>query len=164
MPATTAIAFFLSGVAALVYQVTWQRILALHSGVGIYSIAVIVAAFMLGLGAGSHAGGVVSARVTRPRALRLFALIELGIAAFGAVSVVLYYDWLYVHGARLYEPLWRAALLHILALAAPTFLMGMSLPFLVRATVRSAPLAGETIGRLYAVNLLGAAAGAALTP
>src|SRR6187200_1492713 len=136
MPATTAIAFFLSGLAALVYQVTWQRILALHSGVGIYSIAVIVAAFMLGLGAGSHAGGVISARVTRPRALRLFALIELGIAAFGAVSV-----FLYVHGARLYEPLWRAALLHIAALAAPTFLMGMSLPFLVRAMVASAPTA-----------------------
>jgi spermidine synthase len=164
MPATTAIAFFLSGVAALVYQVTWQRILALHSGVGIYSIAVIVAAFMLGLGVGSHVGGVVSARVTRPRALRLFALIEMGIAAFGAVSVVLYYDWLYVHGARLYEPLWRAALLHIAALAPPTFLMGMSLPFLVRAMVASAPTAGRTVGRLYAVNLLGAATGAALTP
>lgn len=163
-PVSTAIAFFLSGVAALVYQVTWQRILALHSGVGIYSVAVIVAAFMLGLGAGSHAGGVISARLRPAAALRGFALIELGIAVFGALSVALYYDWLYVHAARLYEPLWRAALLHVLALAAPTFLMGMSLPFLVRATVRSAPLAGETVGRLYAVNLLGAAAGAALTP
>jgi len=163
-PISSAIAFFLSGVAALVYQVTWQRILALHSGVGIYSIAVIVAAFMLGLGAGSHAGGVISARVGRAAALRSFAMIELGIAAFGALSIALYYDWLYLHAAQLYEPLWRAAVLHILALAAPTFLMGMSLPFLVRATVRSAPLAGETIGRLYAVNLLGAAVGAALTP
>ena len=164
MPLATAAAFFLSGVAALVYQVTWQRILALHSGVGIYSIAVIVAAFMLGLGAGSHAGGVMSARVSRAAALRRFALVELGIAAFGAASVVLYYDWLYVHGARLYEPLWRAALLHMAALVPPTFLMGMSLPFLVRAMVESAPTAGRTIGRLYAVNLLGAACGAALTP
>jgi predicted membrane-bound spermidine synthase len=160
----TALAFFLSGLAALVYQVTWQRILALHSGVGIYSIAVIVAAFMLGLGAGSHAGGVVSARLTPPSALRAFALIELGIAAFGALSVTLYYDLLYVHAAWLYAPLWRAAILHVLALAAPTFLMGMSLPFLVRAMVRSAPTAGATIGRLYAVNLIGAATGAALTP
>ena len=69
------------------YQVTWQRILALHSGVGIYSIAVIVAAFMLGLGAGSHAGGVASARLAPAAALRAFAFIELGIAAFGALSV-----------------------------------------------------------------------------
>ena len=163
-PLAAAAAFFLSGTAALVYQVTWQRILALHSGVGIYSVAVIVAAFMLGLGAGSHAGGVASARLVPAAALRAFAFIELGIAAFGALSVTLYYDWLYVHAARLYEPLWRAALLHVLALAPPTFLMGMSLPFLVRAMVRSAPTAGETVGRLYAVNLLGAATGAALTP
>jgi hypothetical protein len=154
----------LSGAAALVYQVTWQRILALHSGVGIYSIAVIVAAFMLGLGAGSHAGGVASARMAPARALRAFALIELGIAVFGACSVTLYYDWLYLRAAWLYTPLWRAALLHMAALAVPTFLMGTSLPFLVRAMVRSAPEAGRTVGRLYAVNLLGAAAGAALTP
>jgi predicted membrane-bound spermidine synthase len=49
-----AAAFFLSGAAALIYQVTWQRLLALHSGVGIYSVAMIVAAFMVGLGLGSH--------------------------------------------------------------------------------------------------------------
>ncbi len=35
--------FCLSGIAALIYQVTWQRILALHSGMGIYSVAMIVA-------------------------------------------------------------------------------------------------------------------------
>ena len=107
-PVSAAVAFFLSGIAALVYQVTWQRILALHSGVGIYSVAVIVAAFMLGLGAGSHAGGVLSARATPARALRIFAFIELGIAVFGALSVTLYYDVLYAHAAQLYAPLWRA--------------------------------------------------------
>jgi len=31
--------FFLSGASALVYQVAWQRILALHTGVGIYWLA-----------------------------------------------------------------------------------------------------------------------------
>ena len=41
--------FCMSGVAALVYQVTWQRILALHSGMGIYSVAMIVASFIAGL-------------------------------------------------------------------------------------------------------------------
>jgi len=40
-----AAAFFVSGVSALVYQIAWQRILSLPSGVGIYSIAMIVAAF-----------------------------------------------------------------------------------------------------------------------
>ena len=47
------VAFFLSGAAALVYQVVWQRILTLHTGSGIVSVSLIVAAFMAGLGLGS---------------------------------------------------------------------------------------------------------------
>jgi len=41
------LAFLLSGASALVYQVSWQRILALHSGIGMVSIALIVGSFML---------------------------------------------------------------------------------------------------------------------
>src|SRR4029450_8396560 len=105
------VAFFLSGAAALAYQVAWQRILALQTGVGLYSIAVIVAAFMLGLGLGSPLGAVSSTRVARVRALALFAGCELAIAGFGAMSCTLYYDWLYVRWGWIYgEPL-RAGLL-----------------------------------------------------
>ena len=65
-----AAAFFLSGAAGLVYQVAWQRILALHSGVGIYSVAMIVASFMAGLGLGSQLGGRLSVRASPRAALR----------------------------------------------------------------------------------------------
>ena len=94
------LAFFLSGAAALAYQVAWQRILALQTGVGLYSIALIVAAFMVGLGLGSHLGASASTRVPPSRALALFAACELAIAAFGALSCTLYYDWLYVRWDR----------------------------------------------------------------
>lgn len=156
--------FFLSGASALVYQVSWQRILALHTGVGIYSIAMIVGAFMAGLGAGSHLGGVWSARVSKERALALFAAIEVGIAVFGAVSCALYYDLLYLRLGWLYEDPWRAGLLHFLGFLLPTGLMGMSLPYLVRAMVTDAKSASRTIGFLYGINMLGAAAGALVTP
>ncbi len=156
--------FGLSGAAALVYQVAWQRILALHSGVGIYSVTLIVAAFMAGLGLGSELGGVASARVTPRAALRAFALIELAVAAFAALSGRLYYDVLYLRAAWLYTPLWRAAILHLAALLPPTTLMGMSLPFLVRATVREEASAGRVVGFLYGVNVLGASLGALATP
>jgi hypothetical protein len=127
------LAFFLSGAAALAYQVAWQRILALHTGVGLYSIAVIVAVFMLGLGLGSRLGAGLSRRVRPRRALVLFAACELGIAAYGAVSCPLLYDWLYVRQGWLYaEPL-RGGLMHFATLAVPTVLMGMSLPLLTRA-------------------------------
>jgi hypothetical protein len=158
------LAFFLSGASALGYQVAWQRILALQTGVGLYSIAVIVAAFMVGLGAGSHLGAVVSRRVAPPRALLLFAACELGVAAFGAVSCRLYYDWLYLRAGWLFAEPVRAALLQLAGLAVPTLLMGMSLPLLTRAMVRDAETASRTIGLLYGLNVLGAATGALATP
>jgi spermidine synthase len=159
-----AVAFFLSGGSALIYQVTWQRLLALHSGVGIYSIAMIVAAFMVGLGLGSHLGGVASARIQPRTALIAFAGLELAIGLFGLASGRLYYDWLYLKAGGLYTSPWRAGLLHFASLALPTILMGMSLPLLVRAMVRDAPHAARTIGVLYGVNVLGACAGALVTP
>ncbi|PYQ22488.1 MAG: hypothetical protein DMF81_11990 [Acidobacteria bacterium] len=167
MPAVLALvgaAFFVSGLSALVYQISWQRILALQSGVGIYSIAMIVAAFMAGLGAGSHLGGVLSGRVSRAAALRAFAALELAIAAFGAASCWIYYDWLYVRAGWLYTTAWRAGLLHCASFLVPTALMGMSLPFLARAMVGDVGRAGRTIGFLYGINMLGASVGAWLTP
>ena len=159
-----AAAFLVSGASGLVYQVAWQRILALMSGVGIYSIAMIVAAFMAGLGAGSHLGGRLSLRLTPRRALLTFALVELGIGAFGALSPWLYYDLLHVRAPWLYASAWTAGPMHFVSLAVPTLLMGTSLPFLVRAMVGEVRTAGRTIGVLYGINLLGAAAGAFLTP
>jgi spermidine synthase len=158
------LAFFASGSAALVYQVVWQRVLAFHTGVGITSVALIVAAFMAGLGLGSHAGGVLSARVTPRTALRLFATLEILIGLFALVSVPLYYDGLDRWASGLYQSTAGAALTHFLALLPPTVLMGMSLPFLVRALVHDALTAPRTIGVLYGINVLGAAAGALVTP
>jgi len=156
--------FLLSGASALVYQVAWQRILALHSGVGLYSVAMIVAAFMAGLGIGSHLGGRVSAALSSLAALRLFALAELLIGLFGALSPTLYYDWLYPLASRLPSPSFRGGLAHLAALLPPTLLMGMSLPLLVRAMLRQVSTAGSTIGYLYGINMLGAAVGAFAAP
>ncbi len=160
--APVAAAFFCSGAAALVYQVAWQRILSFQTGVGVHSIALIVAAFMAGLGIGSEAGGRWSARVGARRALRAFALLEIAIGLFGLASTTVYYRWLYVGLGGWGGPF--RGVLDFLSLVAPTTLMGTSLPLLVRAAVRDGPGAARTIGVLYGINLLGAAAGAALTP
>src|SRR5512147_3349564 len=102
--AVTGLLFLLSGAAALVYQVAWQRLLALHSGVGLYSVAMIVAAFMAGLGIGSHVGGRLSTRLGLQSALVAFAGLELAIGAFGVASPFLYYDWLYPRAVHLPSP------------------------------------------------------------
>jgi len=162
--ALAGLLFLLSGASALVYQVAWQRILALHSGVGLYSVAMIVAAFMAGLGIGSHLGGRLSERTGALAALRLFALVELAIGLFGVASPFLYYDWLYPLASRLESPSLPGGLAHFAALLPPTLLMGMSLPLLVRAMLSDVSTAGRTIGYLYGINMLGAAAGAFLAP
>ena len=148
--------FLLSGASALVYQVAWQRILALHSGVGLYSVAMIVAAFMAGLGIGSQLGGRLSERLGGSRAAALRARRARD-RRLRSAEPFLYYDWLYPLASRLASPSLARGLAHFAALLPPTLLMGMSLPLLVRAMLRDLATARRTIGTLYGVNMLGGA-------
>ncbi len=81
--------FLLSGFAALLYQLVWQRALFTIYGIDITSVTVMVTVFMLGLGVGSLVGGELSRRAPRS-ALRIFALVELGAGAFGVFSLPLF--------------------------------------------------------------------------
>ncbi len=162
--AIVSVVFCISGISALIYQVAWQRILAFHSGAGVYSVALIVAAFMAGLGLGSYLGGRLSSRFTPSRALRVFALLELGVGLFALLSCDLYYDFLYIRWLEFYRSAWTAGILHFTALLFPTAMMGMSLPFLVQAAVREPTTASRTIGALYGINVIGAGIGALMAP
>jgi predicted membrane-bound spermidine synthase len=161
---TAAAFFFLSGAAALVYQVAWQRLLGLTTGVAVHSVAIITAAFMAGLGIGSHYGGHYSARLTPRRSLVAFGIIEIAVAAFATVSVPFYHGLLYRNLPGLYDNMVVGTITHFVTLLPPTALMGMSLPFLVRGLVLNRAGAARTIGFLYGANALGASAGAILTP
>src|SRR3954451_11296539 len=83
--------FLLSGFAALLYQIVWQRALYAIYGINIESVTMVVTAFMLGLGLGSIAGGIVSKDPKRP-VLLMFSLVELGIGLFGAVSLAVFHS------------------------------------------------------------------------
>lgn len=155
-----AVVFFVSGFAALLYQVIWQRILAIFSGADVYSATIIVAAFMAGLGLGSLGGGYLADRVSRRSSLTLFGVAELAIAAFGSVSAAIYYDFLYLRlGHVELAPPVLATMLFVMLLW-PTFLMGASLPLLAKALTPRVERAALTVGLLYGLNTLGAAAGA----
>ncbi len=157
------IIFFASGFSALLYQVIWQRMLGFFSGADVYSVTIIVAAYMGGMGTGSLAGGYLADRLSRWRNLALFAGVELGIAIFALLSKGLYYDWLYQRFASLSSsPLLMAVVLFV-SLLIPTFCMGVSLPALSRAITRSIDMAAGAIGSLYGINTLGAAVGAGVT-
>jgi spermidine synthase len=156
------VVFFLSGIAALLYQVIWQRMLVMFSGADVFSTTLIVAAFMAGLGIGSLSGGHLADRMSRHVSLLLFAAAELAIAAFSVFSRTLYYDLLYTRLGPLALPETAMAGLLFVSLLWPTFFMGVSLPLLARALTARIERAPLIVGALYGVNTLGAAAGALL--
>ncbi|MBM3492658.1 MAG: spermidine synthase, partial [Alphaproteobacteria bacterium] len=154
------LAFFGSGFAALLYQVTWQRLLALFAGSDVVSGAIVVSAFLAGLGLGSLAGGLLADRLRRRQALAAFALCNLAIALFGLASKPLYYDFLFLRLDVLTDSRALVGLVAFLALLPPTFLMGLSLPCLSRAVVDEIERAARRIGLLYGADVVGAALGA----
>jgi spermidine synthase len=156
--------FFLSGFAALLYQVVWQRLLVIFSGADVYSVTVIVAAFMGGLGIGSLVGGYLADRVGPRGSLYAFGAAELLVGVFGLISKRFYYDTLYEQYSQLTASPVAAAVILSLTLLLPTFLMGLSLPLLARALADSLGITPRVIGMLYALNTLGAAAGAFAAP
>ncbi len=152
--------FFLSGVAALIYQTAWHRLLGLFAGADTIAAALVVGAFLLGLGVGSLAAGLYADRLSRRAALVAFALCEVGIALFAALSPWLYYDVIYRELLPLASS--RGAIFGVVfaGLLWPTFLMGCSLPFLSKAVVNQIAGSAQLIGWLYGLNTLGAGIGA----
>ena len=62
LPLLTVI-YTVSGFSALLYQVTWQRILGFFSGSDIRSATLVTGAYLAGLGMGSLLGGSVADRL-----------------------------------------------------------------------------------------------------
>ena len=151
-----AVVFFLSGGAALVYQIVWQRALFAIYGLDAVSVTIVVTAFMLGLGIGSLAGGALS-RAYPKRVVTLFAISELGIALFGFFSLTLF-----AAVAGLTQGIGHLAtgIVAFLLVVIPTTLMGATRPLLVAHAVTRSGNMGRSVGTLYFVNTLGAALGA----
>lgn len=156
-------AFALSGFSALVYQVTWQRLLGLFSGSDSISSSIVVGSFLLGLGLGSLLAGCFADRIARHRAFVYFAWCEIGIACFGLASKPLYYDFIFKQLTATIEHPVEIFTIVFVSLLIPTLLMGLSLPILSRAIVNELANAPKKIGFLYGINTLGAATGAAMS-
>ena len=156
IPKTIVYAVFLvSGVAALLYQLVWQRCLFTIYGTDSESIAVIVAVFLLGLGIGSLIGGALSKREHFP-AIAFFAGLEVSVALFGVFSIQLF-EFVGHHTDNASR--WVAGFSAFALLLVPTILMGATLPALVRHVVDQTHNVGDSVGWLYFVNTLGAALG-----
>ncbi|HUR22717.1 MAG TPA: fused MFS/spermidine synthase, partial [Acidimicrobiales bacterium] len=154
--------FAVTGFSALTLQVVWQRVISLHAGVDLFSFTTVIAAFLTGLGVGSLLGGVVADRLGPRRSLLAFAASNVGIGLFAWFSLWLFYDVYRSAVPHLHGTL-AAFGFHFLLLIVPTTLMGLSLPLVSRGVVERIEDAGPLVGRLYAVNTLGAGLGAGVS-
>ncbi len=161
-------AFLLSGAAGLIHEIAWIRLIRHVMGNTTFAVSTVLAVFMGGLALGSFIGGRFIDR--RDDSLRVFALLEAGVAVYGFLL-----PWLIDASQPIYAHLYRGAgdtfpLLSLgrfffsaLLLLLPATLMGATLPVLTKFFTRSLSDVGWSVGRLYAVNSFGAVLGAAAT-
>ncbi len=157
--ATTA----LSGLVALGAEVVWTRNLSLLLGATVYTFSLILAVFLIGMGAGSAAGAWLGKKA-RPRAA--LAWTQLGLAGgvawaawmlgaslpYWPVNPLLSRSPWYVLQIDLVRTLWM--------ILPPAVLFGMSFTLALKAATKAEEAPGQTVGWVYAANTLGAIVGA----
>lgn len=140
---------FLSGASALVYEVLWAKYLALALGAGGLSQSLVLAGCLGAMGLGAALLAPLADRCRAP--LRLYALLEAGIAAWG-LAYPLLMSSLPDGPAR---P-WAG----IATVVVPAFLMGGTLPALVRHLSMAGVELERSVALLYFLNGAGACMGA----
>jgi len=157
-----ALMYFLSGLCSLIDEVVWVRLLKLTFGNTVYATSIVVSVFMGGLALGSYVMSRCADRVKRR--LRLYAQLEF-LAAISALSipyVLRAVDWVY-RWVYLHAPSWLMLPVQVVLsagiLLVPTMVMGSTLPLLGRYVALLEARVGKLVGRLYALNMLGAALG-----
>ena len=155
-----ALLLFVSGAAALVYQVLWIKQLSLVVGVEVYAITTGISAFFAGLAMGGLLFGRWADRLQQP--VLLYAGLEvlvavLGVGATFAMShAAAPFAWLEQHIGV------AAWVLPFALVGIPALLMGGTLPVLVRSLAADPQASGKAGGQLYAANTAGAIAGTLL--
>ena len=162
------IAFGISGFAAMNYQVIWSRAMSMVIGSSVYAFTITLVAFLCGIAIGSAVISAYIGRIRRP--VLWVAGTQLWIA-LAAISIYFVMD---------HFPYWFASMVtsvgiyhsHIgliqffmfvtafLATVPATLGMGAIFPLTVRVCCGSLERVGTDIGKIYAVNTVGAIAGA----
>lgn len=154
-------AFFCSGMAAMIYELTWIRPITTIFSSTIYSVSIILTSFMLGLAVGSGLIRRFADRIERP--LLAYAVVEGAIGLY-CVTLLGLFGLLNVVSSQVLgatDSLFGHHVIQFLSvfllLLVPTSLMGATFPLLALAYVGTR--VGKGIGELYAINNAGAILG-----
>ena len=160
--------FFLSGFAALLYQIAWMRQLSVVFGTSELAVATILAAYMAGLALGAAIAARVMHRIRR--SILVYGFLEATIAV-SAIAVPFLLQLAGVLYAAIFGGLSQPPdasgmgqssfylIATFVVLAVPTACMGATLPMVTRYAVHKDEDVGPRVGLLYSINTAGAIAG-----
>ncbi len=160
-----------SGFVAMVYELSWIRLLTTLLGSSTYSFTVMLIAFISGIVLGSWIVSKILAR--KNDLLGLLAWCQIGTAIFMIATLPLYerlpyYLWK-LSGLLSNDPGAFAVFIFcefgfcFALMIVPTTLSGMSLPVAGRIASGDITALGKSIGGIFSVNTIGAVAGALVT-
>jgi spermidine synthase len=159
----------ISGFVTISTQVAWTRVLTMIIGSSTYAFSLVVALFLLGLSGGAY---LVAGKKMAVNLRRSIMNVELATAAMLLVSIWMTNaapNLLVELGTSLQINSWLGllalqSLVAALLILFPAILMGMVMPLvLVWASKTGGDQSVRRVGRSYAVNTLGAIAGAFCT-
>jgi spermidine synthase len=158
---------FLSGSAALIFEIIWMKYFSYIFGQSSLSVASVVTSFMFGLSIGSIIFGKIVDKTKN--ALRILLFLELGIGIFGLLFPPLFWIttkiYLAIHSA-LALPQYVLNLLRFflsfVVLIIPTSLMGGTIPVLAKLFIKDKSEIDKGVGLIYFANNLGASLGTLL--
>lgn len=150
-----------SGFAAMVYQITWTRVLALSLGSSVYAFTMILSTFIAGLAFGAVVSGRVADKIKMP--IFTFGVLEalVGGAAqaivplFGILPLIA--TGIFLKYSHFYSTLMVIEFFTIFGIVIiPTFLMGAIFPVVARIYRDNRAGIGKAVGVVYASNTVGA--------
>src|SRR3954465_13424410 len=157
----------LSGLTALSAEVIWTRLLSLHFGATVYTFALILAVFLVGLGIGSTAGATIARDIVTPkRALGWCQLLLCGAIAWAAYELTESLPYWPINPYIATTP-WFTLQLDLVrcfwVVLPGAMLWGASFPLALAAVATTDRDAARLAGGVYAANTVGAIAGSLVT-
>ncbi len=157
----------LSGLTALSAEVIWTRLLSLHFGGTVYTFALILAVFLVGLGIGSTMAAEFSRGIASPRrALGWCQFLLCGAIAWAAYQLTESLTYWPINPSIATTPWFtlQLDLVRCLWVVLPgAILWGASFPLALAAVASSDQDAARLAGGVYAANTVGAIAGSLAT-
>jgi spermidine synthase len=162
------IGFGISGYTSMAYEIGWTKVLSIALGSTVYSFAIMLSTFLVGMAIGSMLVSKFAKQIKIN--LHLFALIEIGIAfsvliGMGFLDKMPFLFLSFFKITQNHHILFRLVQFFLAGsiMLVPTFLFGATFPVVTNIVSRFSKGVGESIGLAYFINTIGTVLGSTLT-